>query len=419
MAPQDLPPPVTQPSSDDAQRKLWFEYLAKLNDRQLQSSRASGFTPWALLAVAAAILYHGVPRIPAFLSIPGGTTAALVLLALEIDALSLGGVVVLALIVYCGPGIRARLLPEHNKRALQIQTWIGRTVLVAVVAEHFLVFARLSVFPFVRWVLFAFGLFWVWNLLTGIRTDLKRAREAKSHNYSPPVLSVTRASMLLCSILGAVVVFPIGATALVTLLLFLNSLQRASVPWVIPLGAATEILVLVVVLVVMFLTGLHSTSRSIFLDLERDVVLENLPPAEIRARFIREALGPSVGDWLETLYRERQKSFSRMAGLTDSLRARVQEIEAIDPKYSIERAGRAQKLLEELDGGLNRYIEELKGFLLQLRDAIRVSPPSTWETGILTRIAEQWASEQGQFAGTASSAGELRKRLSALAGPPK
>jgi hypothetical protein len=188
---------------------------------------------------------------------------------------------------------------------------------------------------------------------------------------------------------------------------------------VIPLGAATEILVLVVVLVVMFLTGLHSTSRSIFLDLERDVVLENLPPAEIRARFIREALGPSVGDWLETLYRERQKSFSRMAGLTDSLRARVQEIEAIDPKYSIERAGRAQKLLEELDGGLNRYIEELKGFLLQLRDAIRVSPPSTWETGILTRIAEQWASEQGQFAGTASSAGELRKRLSALAGPPK
>jgi hypothetical protein len=418
MPPEDLPSQGTQPLSDDAQRKLWFEYLAKLNDRELQSSQAYGFTPWALLALVAAIIYHGVPQIPAFLSTPGAATASLVTLLLEIDVLCFGGISVVALIGYCGPASQSRLLPELNKRAAQVRNWTLRIFFAAVAAMHFIASARTTGFPNARWVLVAFGLLWTINLLQGIWMDLKAAREAKKNKLPLITLSITNSSAQFGSPIAAAVMFPIAVVPLVTLFNFLRAIHGHGLLWVSTLGTATDVLVIIVVLWALFFMAIDSMSRGVFIALERDVILESLPPSEIRARFIREALGSSVGDWLETVYQKRRESFSRIGRLMDSLKHRVQEIEAIDPGFTLERAGRAQKLLDELDAGLNSYLEELKGFLYQLRQVMTVSP-NTWERGLLTRMIEQWTAESNQFIGAASSADELRKRLLAHVNPPQ
>lgn len=418
MVPEDVTDQGGQPSSEHEQRKLWFEYLAKLNDRDLQSTRASGFTPWALLAVAAAIVYNAVPQIPSFLSIAGAATTTLVILVLELDAVSLLGISVAALIFYCAPATQLRLLPEHNRRAKRMQIWILRTILAVLAAGHLAASALASGSAAVRWLLVTLGLFWLLNLVLGVRKDLKKSREARRHKLPLPAFSASTIAHDFRSLLVGAFVLPFGALALAALFVFMRLLQDAGRSWVVPVGAATDVLGLVVVLLALLLTAVGSVSRGTFLALERDVILESLPPSEIRTRFIREALGPSLGDWLETLNEGRRESLARIVALTDSLKSRAQEAEAIDPCFPLERSGRAQKLLEELDAGVKRYFEELKGFAFQVNQVTETSA-NAWETRILTRIAEQFVAEKDLSTGALKSMADLRKSLHALANPPK
>jgi hypothetical protein len=50
---------------DDAERKIWLDYLGKLNDRELHR-KTLGPTDWGLIGVAAVILYRCIPQAPAF-----------------------------------------------------------------------------------------------------------------------------------------------------------------------------------------------------------------------------------------------------------------------------------------------------------------------------------------------------------------
>ena len=57
------------PERDDTDRKILFDYLAKLIDRELQRARASGATTWVVLGLIAAVLYGGIPQLPRVLGI--------------------------------------------------------------------------------------------------------------------------------------------------------------------------------------------------------------------------------------------------------------------------------------------------------------------------------------------------------------
>jgi len=417
MPPDDLTSQGTQVASDDAQRKMWFEYLTKLNDRELQSARASGITPWALFAVAMAIIYKSVPQIPGFIATPGALKASLVVLILEIDAFVYSATAVVGLTYYCAASVRAHLLTEPSRRAAQIRLWGLRVALFAVTTVHFI--SPLWVTSsFVRWTLAGLGLFWLFGLISGIAKDLGKAREAKKHKLPVPAFDVPKIGPDLGAMLLAGMTAPVAGIAFAALLVFLHSLGAAPVPWVVALGTATQSLAVIVVLIALFLRGIKEVSRNVYLTLERDIILENLTATEIKARFIREALGPSVGDWVEMLNQKRRAALEGIAELADSVKPQLQEIEAIDVRFPIERAGRAKKVLEEFDKRIATHFDELKGIVFQLRQVSETSP-SAWETGILTQMAEEWTAQKDRFTGAASRAGEVRKSLAALANPPQ
>jgi hypothetical protein len=120
---------------DFEERKLWLEYLARVNDRNLKSRQASGFTPWALLGVAAAVLYAAVPKIPEFFLTPGGLRTALIILPLESDVVALAALLFGALLTYCFQAESARVVPERDRRDLRVASslahWIFETTLTA------------------------------------------------------------------------------------------------------------------------------------------------------------------------------------------------------------------------------------------------------------------------------------------------
>lgn len=399
--------------NEDNLRRLWFDYLSKLNDRELQSSRASGITTWALLAVAAVIVYRGVPEIPRLLSQAGAVRGTVVALILEIDVAFFLALGVVGLFYYCSGEAQARLLPECNRRAAEVTVWVGWACLLALAAGHFLVALLLGTLPFVRWVLIAFGALWLWDLIDAIRRRLKKERQARRHKLPAPSFTVSRFGPAAGPLI-AVGMLPFAALSAASLITFLRSLHGPPTAWILPLAAGTEGLLLIVVLATLLFRGLSSTSRGVFLALERDVVLYGLKGSELKARYIRDVLGTSVADWLEELDQKRRQNMSEMRSLLNSLEPKAAEIESLDSSLHHERSGRARDFMGGYRSRIHALIEELRGTNFLLRQLLREASPETWEIEALSRILREWESELDEIDALTSSATPYLERLEAL-----
>ena len=126
-------------NADDVDRKLWLDFLGKLNDRELQKARASGITPWALIGVAAIILYRCTPQLPAFLATPGALKSSFVIFTLLIDVVAYLGMAFISLQSYFEVGTEPRLLPEAARRLYYLTlvtcSWIFWWIIVMHVAS--------------------------------------------------------------------------------------------------------------------------------------------------------------------------------------------------------------------------------------------------------------------------------------------
>jgi hypothetical protein len=213
--------------------------------------------------------------------------------------------------------------------------------------------------------------------------------------------------------IAAGLLFAIAALALGTLFVFIRELGKTL--WLLPFGAATQFLAELAILLFLFVRALTSPAQTIYGTLERDIVLDNLAPSEIRSRFIREALGPTLGDWFETLNQKYCDAVSKIIELTNSVKPRLEEIESIDSHYALERNGRAEKLRTELREGIAPQISEIRGITFQLKQ-VRETSPSTRDKEMLTRILQEW--ESG-LAALGDSAHQVLTRLEALASPSK
>jgi len=406
--------PEVQASSDEFERKLWLDYVTKINDRDLQSAHAYGITPWALVAVAGAIIYRSVPQIPAFWATPGMPTAGLAVFLLEADFLFHFLAFFVFLIFYCASGIEARLMPEQNIRAARVKEWFIRALLIISIVAHLGVARALGGPAFVRWVLALFGLFWFSNLVRSISDHLKRVREAKKSKLPVPEFSSGVIGPNVTAILAAAIMGPIASVSMTTLLLLLRQLHQGGGPWLLPLAAGTQFLIVSVIMTSLFFWGIGAVSRGVYLSLERDVLLQNLSASEIRSRFIREAVGPGVGEWLQELEQKHRDVIAKIGELTNSFRPKVEEIESIDTSYPLERAGRAKNLLKELNEAFKLQVDHLRTIFSQLKQVAKTSP-SKREMEILLLVLDQLNSEGERLTGVAGSAGQLRARLENLA----
>jgi hypothetical protein len=180
------------------------------------------------------------------------------------------------------------------------------------------------------------------------------------------------------------------------------------------LAAGTQFFIVSLIIIVLFFWGMDAVSRGIYMSLERDILLQNLSAPEIKSRFIREAVGPAVGEWLQDLEQKRQEVIAKIGELKNSFKPKLDEIEAIDAAYPLERAGRAKKVLKELNEAFQLQMDDLRTILSQLRHVSKTSPNKT-EMEILQLVTDQFKSEIEWITRAAGSAGELRARLENLA----
>jgi len=385
--PKGDPPPASSVSLDP-QRRLWFDYLAKLNDRSLEASNKSGATSWVLFGIAVAIMYRCVPRIPSFLGSPSYVKAALTVFLLELNMFVTFIFFIFGLIVYPGGIVERRLKPERARRAERILTPMFIVVWGILNGAQLWVGVKFVGPNYVRWTLICFGLFWEVNILFAIVKKVSKRRKAKARHVQLPEFYGLELGTDLGALLLAAFHLPLVIISAASLLIFLNSLDRFEVSWILPLGAATQFLALCAIAAVLFYRGLSVGEKSAYLALERAIVVENLDPSEIRTRFVTQLFGSEVGEWMKGIVSRLAEVSEKMKRTTSMFDSRFAEIEAIDGQYSLERRGRAEKLAKELADAANEHKEAVGKVALQLKEYVRFAL-SREERELLKVVVEQ------------------------------
>jgi hypothetical protein len=399
----------------DSERKLWFEYLTKLNDRELQMARASGATSWLLLAVAAGIAYRSLSGFKQFTLTPDALTTAAIVCALLFDIFSHFWSACLGLFYYCGGKVEGRLLPDLGRRAQGAWHSILQVGLLALGLAHFAL-SRSSGPAVPRRTLIVFGLLWVANSILGLGKRVKEWRRAKRLRIPAVVFQALPLSPALGGLGMGVYALTVGALATFLLCRYLAWLNSLSIDWTEPLRVAGEVLVFAVLLLILLRRGLYGLSRGIYLELERDVLLRHLTPAQIEQRFIDEAVGPSVADWLRKLRTELTPAQADLMDAIGRFLGELTEIESIDPSYSIERAERARRLQEEYSAQVKDHVRKTAAVKHQFRQ-FKFVAGSVKTGGVIKSFLNEWEVELDRTIQEANEAlTSLQNRLSAFYG---
>jgi len=347
---------------DDRQKKLWFDYVKTLNERHLQAAQRSGVTNYLLFAVLAGLVFRYIPRLPSFLQTPAHLRAAVIFLVLQIDLLAFARVTLSVISLYCVQGIEYRAFPEHRRRVTQMMLGLLIFLMAGLATAHIVILWGIN--PTSQWIrrgLILFGTYWLLN--TGLYVGKEAIKIQKSLKHKVPI---PRFSALLhdpnnLPISLATTVFS-ALMALVATACLILYVRTFSNDWVQSWKAGSVAMAACLLLFYILNRAALAIGENSFLELERDIVLQNLEPEEIRTRFVNQLIGPDAAQWLDDVLAEFTASNEVRKKNHESSRKQLQEIRQIDVAYSAERKARIEKILKELDEVLDKHSQQLDQF---------------------------------------------------------
>lgn len=380
-----------------SERRMWFDYLSKLNDRVETSRRASQPTTWVLVGVAAAIIYRAVPQIPHYAAIPGFLLGTLIVFVLEADVFLLVLACLHSLVLYSAGSVRSGLMPEEHRGAQWLFTFQLLGTMFILISLHVYLAVFATVPKLVRLEVWVVGSFFLLNICGYTWEQAKRFSQARKLKFPVPLFIRGKISG------GPMAVFLAGASLALAgfpgfvLVFYARQFTASPFYWIPEFGAATEFLALSVVIFVLLMRVWFWPTYAVLGELERDIVLGDVPLKEVKARFIRRVLGASVADWLGDLDKKFEQSGERIRELRAKFQNKLDEIEAIDARYDTERRERGKKALRELRSGLKECMDLRRGLITQIGQLLGHSFVSEPELSVLKRILDSWQQGEEKF----------------------
>jgi hypothetical protein len=403
--------------SEDVDRKLWFDLLSKINDRNLQTARASGATTWVLLGVAAAIIYKGTPTLPLVLSSRAQLAETSVVFVLLFDFLMMLLLALAFAVLYVEGQREMRVQTELSKRAKNVLFLFGFVVLLAVTVMHIWLATKIAVGIAMRSTLVGLGGLWTTNILFPVAKWLRARWTARRLKAAVPAFDGVDVPMIARPIVGCVFLL-VSIVPGWVLLRYLNVLSHSPTGMVLPLGTAGHLLALLVVCCILFgRVFIAAPHRDAFAALEQAIVVEKLSPTDIRSRFVTQLLGPSAAEWLQRIADRAKAADELFSESVRRVHGRLPDVEGISADYLLERAGRANFLVDELSSAYDQHNAELDACLFQLEEYARF-PMSPIERSTFNGILDERkvAIEQRRVHPLVD---DTLDRLRALARPPE
>jgi len=411
--------PPELPGNQDArgdpdERGLWFQYLSRLNDRNLESKRAVQPTTWVLFGLAAAILYKSIPLVPTWLALPDSTQHTGTILFLEADSLIPAMVALVFVMAYCGHGSEGRVVPEQGKRIFWVFLAQCLLTLLVLASSQFCLAYGLSGQPFVRRILYFYGALWGLIAIMIVVSVSRQIREGQKFKFQVPFFSYSPTPKWPVALSGVLASLILATIPLFGFFAYMRRLAGAQMEWLIELSAATQALLLGIVGFVLLTRAWTQASMEIYLQLEREIVMNTLPLDEIKIRFVTQALGASVTEWFQDLNRKFIEHEGKFKEICEVTRERLTEVEGVELKYPLERKGRAQGLLKEFDAALNEQTTGIRAILRQVHQFTSTSRPSHAEKTLIGSLVEDWDRRADNMLENAKVVRDIRLRLQTI-----
>ena len=402
--------PAPRPNDND-ERRLWFDYVRTLNERQLSASQRSGVTTYVLLGTLVALLYRFGPQLPQFAAEPDQVRASLVLFVLLVVELTSFLIMIIVIGEYCAGDDEFRATPK-TREAL-ISGFYGAVAVVGVAFISLEVrIAVSSTDHFRRYVLLAHA-FW---LLLCVAFPIVRYRQfaKKAKGLSnplprfnlfrqPPQANLVSAVLpLIWSVLGAIC---LG-----------RYLETFSDYGIRPFKAAGIGLITISILVYLLLRFLADASQQKYFGLERDIVLNRMTPAEIRERYLRDLSGPDMAQWLDDALATLEARENHLQREYEAAQGKLREITSINSEYRAERKERAKSAASNLRKAIDDCISHYQ--VLTFQTEIFVGSYKTPEENeALKQRLKLWTERFDAFVSRKSSVLALLGELEKMAEP--
>jgi hypothetical protein len=258
-----------------------------------------------------------------------------------------------------GALLEIRLLPDLERRREILLSGAIHSFIMLITATHFWFSWILAGPPFVKWYLLVSGTYLLINESLGITKLVRKVILDKKSGNSLPRFRGNPARPDLTTIATAIHL-PFGCYAGAALLIQLRTASQSGMGWLLPLQAASQLTILLATVCFLGFRAMESASKEIYRQLERDILLDNLSAEEIKRRFILQSLGPSLSDWFTGLAKELEEATKKVRRTREDAVCRIQEIEAINKAYALERAGRAKAVGDNICKTASEYNSKFK-----------------------------------------------------------
>ena len=324
-------------------RKLWFDYLSKINDRELHENQLSGATDWVLTGVLGVILYRGVPLLPTLLRIPNLVRSASIMFTLLANGLVFVLFAIVSLLNADGSGQQPRVAPKSRKS-------VGPAALFALTglagSSWWLIKANSQPW-YVHGIALVSAISWTLVLLLAVGARSIKRLHVKLYGAELPTFTTVKIARSRVGLAILLISWTLAAASCYALIRYLWLFQTTGEDWVTPLSTAAWFLLGTGILLTLYHRLESRSARNRYLDLERDIVLEGLTSDDIRQRFTAELIGLSVSEWINVMHHKFKKCNEQVAALQGSLSKSLQGINNIPADFHHERTARAEQSLKE------------------------------------------------------------------------
>lgn len=306
-------------------KQALINYISKLNDRNLQKKKVSGFTTWAILGVFAYLLFDFAEKIPIIYNSSEFRLYLLIILA---------GLVNFSVLLFLLIISITNITKSFNLRRFSSQIDKNTSILFFIpTCFVLLVFAFinfkaanysqiLEISPSIFWI---FSIYFTLNGISPIFLGLNRYRKSKKSKTTYPELSSFSFKMkVMISIIWSII-------SLLGFYLLFVAYRDFSIPLndvIISLLLKISIEIIVfLALIMVFFENVKSSNKDNWLEnLELEIYLNDLTESEIREKLESEYFGVNIIKWIEKRNNELNAKATEFLKLLDEEKQEIEEI---------------------------------------------------------------------------------------------
>lgn len=379
--------------SEPDEKKMWFEYIAKTNDRRQAKRRASGITTWAIYGLLAYLLTSFVIKIPQY-----NSPQALKTVTLGVTSAN-NFIICITMILYV---VRKRitfsphsfrLFSRIGKKINYFSNWAGLLFcIIAVLLNAIVIFVaynpKIPTWP--NWII---GIYLSASIILALKERWQAFRREKYLNGDIPEMPKN-----IFSTKGEAV----GASLLFLILTICTSVPIIASFWMINTDRHVSLVTISIQLCVTMYAFLHLISQSMedtrqsYLEgLECKIVLDNMTVEQIRDAYVLDYMGETTRRWVQGAESELNRQYELMKEIMQDIKQSVIQINSIDSTYHHEIKGKKKEICTKLHEHTRDYLTLAKNSLERIQ-IVADKNNFKYESELFEKFNENWEQQYNE-----------------------